>query len=110
VTILQGRVTSGRRQFSSEILLALAAVLGTFCLLELSARVWLTRIADDEAFVRYASIPQLERRFGEGLLDLAAQLGQARPRRQLPGRRGAVRAQHAAADPGLVSRPSPGSG
>ena len=63
------------RQLSSKILLALAAVLSTFCLLEFSARIWLTRIADDETFVRYASIPQLERRFGEGLLDLAAQRG-----------------------------------
>lgn len=66
---------SKRRQLSSRILLVLAAVMTTFGLLELSARVWLTRIADEETFVRYASIPQLERRFGEGLLDLAARRG-----------------------------------
>ena len=59
MTTLQGRSRPGRSKLSSKILLALAAVLGTFCLLELSARVWLTRIADEETFVRYASIPQL---------------------------------------------------
>lgn len=56
-------------------MLAAGATLGTLVVVELVATLWLLRLADEQSFIRYASLRQLQQRFGDDLLTLAAEHG-----------------------------------
>lgn len=57
-------VMTRERGLGSRLALAGLSLLASLALAEFVARIWLTRLADDEAFRSYASVAQLEERLG----------------------------------------------